>query len=84
MVFDNVPRLLAKVEHFSVRYLIEALISNGVCVPSEVARLLDALKSTSSVDTQERALASLFGEQRHSDIPALVSGMLIRQSPTDI
>ena len=75
MPFVNVPLLLAKEEDFSVRYLMEGLISNGICVPSEVPRVLAAIKRCSSLEVKERVLASLFSEDPGCDVPALVSGM---------
>lgn len=75
ILLTNVPLLLAKEKDFSVRYLMEGLVSNGVCVPSEVPRVVNTIKACSSLELKERVLASLFGEEAGSDIPALVSGM---------
>lgn len=61
---------------FSLRYLMEGLITQGIIIPSEVTELSECLKRHCENDEEKmsRVLRSLYNEERVRNIEAVVMG----------
>lgn len=81
MDFVNPDTVLSKLE-FRLRYLVEGLVSQGICVPAELPRLVDSLdRHCSSVELQDRVLSSLFSMDGIHDITSQVQGTFEWKAP---
>jgi hypothetical protein len=80
VVPETIPRVqpqkdLQSLTSFSIRFLVEGLVTHGIVMPSEVPELISIMnRACPTLALKERVLTALFNEERVRHLARLVEG----------